>query len=331
MTKFLSFSFAVMLCLASPFTFAAQAKPIKVAKTQAATVNPAAQQTYKDIEKTLGFVPEFLRAYPEVAISGAWEEMKSFQMGNKTALNGKQKELIGLAVSSQVPCHYCTYFHTKASKANGATDAEVKEAIAMAALTRHWSTWLNGQGSELTVFHNEVDQVMKNVKAKMDAGEKMPEFPATANTTEAVLEDIKAMFGFVPTFYRNFPEPALVGAWRNQRDLELNPNTALSGKDKALIGIAVAAQIPCSYCNYFDTQAAMKLEGATAIEVQEAITMAGIVRHWSTVLNGNLIDEKKFRAEVDRIFKKPAPRMMRTGSSTESPSPDATGAAEEEE
>jgi hypothetical protein len=68
-----------------------------------------------------------------------------------------------------------------------------------------------------------------------------------------------------------------------------------------------------------DTQSAMKLEGASDAEIKEAITMAGIVRHWSTVLNGNQINEQKFRSEVDRIFNRPAPRQMRTGSSTAPP------------
>jgi hypothetical protein len=29
--------------------------------------------------------------------------------------------------------------------------------------------------------------------------------------------------------------------------------------------------------------------------------MAAITRHWSTVLNGSLIDEARFRKEVDKI------------------------------
>ena len=33
-----------------------------------------AQATYKDIEQTLGSVPSFFKAFPEVAIAGAWAE-----------------------------------------------------------------------------------------------------------------------------------------------------------------------------------------------------------------------------------------------------------------
>jgi AhpD family alkylhydroperoxidase len=49
----------------------------------------------------------------------------------------------------------------------------------------------------------------------------------------------------------------------------------LSGKEKELIGRAVAAQIPCSDCIYFHTAAA-KLNGATDTEFREALAMAAI-------------------------------------------------------
>jgi AhpD family alkylhydroperoxidase len=53
--------------------------------------------------------------------------------------NTKVKELIGLAVAAQISCTYCIYFHTTAAKLNGATDAEIREAVAMATISRHWS------------------------------------------------------------------------------------------------------------------------------------------------------------------------------------------------
>ena len=53
-------------------------------------------------------------------------------MESKGALEPKTKELIGLAVAAQIPCEYCVYYHTKAAKADGATAAQIKEAIAMA-------------------------------------------------------------------------------------------------------------------------------------------------------------------------------------------------------
>src|SRR5690349_5732261 len=62
-----------------------------------------------DIQVTLGFMPSFLKALPEAALPGAWAQMKALQMNPDTALDGKTKELIGLAVAAQVPCKYCIY------------------------------------------------------------------------------------------------------------------------------------------------------------------------------------------------------------------------------
>ena len=79
------------------------------------------------------------------------------------------KELIGLAVSAQIPCHYCVYFHTAAAKANGATDEEIREAVAMASVVRHWSTLLNGMQVDPAVFRREVDTVLRHAAEKAKA------------------------------------------------------------------------------------------------------------------------------------------------------------------
>jgi AhpD family alkylhydroperoxidase len=121
----------------------------------------SAQATYRDIEQTLGSVPGFFKQFPEAGIAGAWAEFKSVQLNAKTKLDGKTKELIGLAVAAQIPCHYCIYFHTAAAKANGATDEEVRETVAMAAIVRHWSTVLNGMQTDLAAFKHDTDTVLR--------------------------------------------------------------------------------------------------------------------------------------------------------------------------
>ena len=117
--------------------------------------------TYRDIESTLGVVPGFFKMFPEEGIAGAWTEFKTVQLNPHSALSGKEKELIGLAVAAQVPCSYCIYFHTAAAKANGATDAEIREAVAMAAITRHWSTVLNGMQVDQAAFRHDTDTVLQ--------------------------------------------------------------------------------------------------------------------------------------------------------------------------
>ena len=62
----------------------------------------------------------------------------------------------------------------------------------------------------------------------------------------------------VPEFVKIFPKASrTAGAWAEVRDLELSDQTGqLSAKEKALISLAVSAQIPCQYCIWFDTKAA---------------------------------------------------------------------------
>ena len=62
-------------------------------------------------------------SYPEQGLKAAWEEFLAVINPNGV-LDGETKELIGLAVAAQIPCEYCIYYHTKAAKAGGATDAD---------------------------------------------------------------------------------------------------------------------------------------------------------------------------------------------------------------
>jgi AhpD family alkylhydroperoxidase len=252
-----------------------------------------------DIQKTLGFVPQFLGGMPDLALPGAWEEMKTLQLNPHTTLDGKTKEMIGLAVAAQVPCRYCIYAHTEFAKLNGASEAEVGEAVAMAGITRHWSTVLNGIQSDETKFRGEIATIIANVKKA--AAAKAPA-PAPVNVVDgdSALKEIGQTLGYVPEFLQKFPDVARAGAWREFRDVQLNPKSALPGKSKELIGLAVAAQIPCRFCVIAHTEFA-KLNGATDREIGEAIAMASLTRNLSTLLNGLQVDEPKFRKDVNRL------------------------------
>jgi AhpD family alkylhydroperoxidase len=88
--------------------------------------------------------PEWMKqTLPDQALKPHWDEYQAV-MNPTGALDGKTKHLIALGVAAQIPCEYCVYAHTKGAKAAGATDAQIKEAIATAALVRFNSTMLNG-------------------------------------------------------------------------------------------------------------------------------------------------------------------------------------------
>jgi len=94
--------------------------------------------------------------FPEQGVSAAWQEYMA--VGNPNgALDAKTKELIGLGVAAQIPCGYCVYYHTQAARHAGATDAQIKEAVAAAAETRKWSTVLNGNAYDMGEFKKQVD------------------------------------------------------------------------------------------------------------------------------------------------------------------------------
>lgn len=61
-----------------------------------------------------------------------------------------------------MPCDYCVYYHTRAAKAHGASEAEIKEAIASAALVRKWSTMLQGSGYGMEEWRQEVDAMFSD-------------------------------------------------------------------------------------------------------------------------------------------------------------------------
>lgn len=118
---------------------------------------------------------------------------------------------------------------------------------------------------------------------------------------KAALEDASKSFGFVPTFLKEMPRAALPGAWQELKDLEFTEGTALPAKVKALIGLAVVAQIPCQYCIWADAAGA-KQAGATDEEIREAVAIAATERYWSTMLNGLQIDLPQFKAELGPVF-----------------------------
>jgi AhpD family alkylhydroperoxidase len=101
--------------------------------------------------------PDFMKqTFPEKALKAAVEEYNTV-MDPKGALDGKAKQLIALGVAAQIPCQYCVYAHTVWAKKAGATDAEIKEAIAAAALTREWSTVLNGSAYDMESFKKQIN------------------------------------------------------------------------------------------------------------------------------------------------------------------------------
>ena len=138
----------------------------------------------------------------------------------------------------------------------------------------------------------------------------------------AALDEIKTNLGMVPTFLKMYPQEGLPGAWEEMKAVEMNPNSQISGKYKDLIGLAVAAQIPCKYCVYFHRKFAA-LQGATEREMNEAVAVASSVRKWSTYAFGENLNFETFKKDVDQIVSNTKAMAQKN-----TPSPMATPAAD---
>ena len=112
--------------------------------------------------------------------------------------------------------------------------------------------------------------------------------------------EMKAMMGSVPVMFEKMPMGVRVSAWELFKSIN-NPNKAIPSKYGELIGLAVAAQIPCEYCIIAHTTLA-KLFGATDEEVEEAIAEGAETRFLSTILNGNLIDIESFKTDWNKTI-----------------------------
>lgn len=266
---------------------------------------PEVEKAKDDIKKTFGFFPTFMTNFNEQAIPGAWNEAKQLRFSEYTALDMKLKSLIALSVGSQIPCDMINYFEKKAGLASGISTQEQVEAATMTAILRHWSTVINGALIDKEEFREEVDKVMSNVKKTMEEMKgKTPDeefFLVMPRSADEAYKDMEKTLGLVPQFFRAFPKDSIAAAWSEFKGFQLNPHTVLSGKQKELIGLAVAAQIPCEYCTYFH-RAAAKLNGATELEIQEAVSLAAITRHWSAIFNSPVTDQSNFQKDADQMI-----------------------------
>lgn len=255
-----------------------------------------------EIRETFGMVPTFMREFPDVGLAGAWEDFKNIEISNKTTLDGKTKELIGLAVASTIPCRYCVYFHRKTSALNGAKPEEIKLALGVAATESKWGAFFSGNQIDMAKFKSDIDKMVSYTKNKTEPASASETVMMRPMDSKTAFKDMENTIGFVPDFIKAYPDAGIAGAWNEYKDMRMSSTTVLSSKIKNLIGLGVASQLPSSHGIYANAEFA-KRDGATSQEMYEAVAVASIVRHWSAYLNGTRQDEKAFEREVDQIIK----------------------------
>ena len=123
----------------------------------------ASDRTITEVEETFGMVPNWMENITPAAADHSWGLLRDLELG-ETELTAREKELVGLGAAAAIQCPYCTHFHTEAAKLDGATDAELTEAVNIASSTRYFSTILHGSQTDHDEFVAETDEMMAFVK-----------------------------------------------------------------------------------------------------------------------------------------------------------------------
>jgi len=111
--------------------------------------------------------------------------------------------------------------------------------------------------------------------------------------------DIIQTLGLVPDFFASMPDETLEHDWATFKQSQLT-DTALTVREKHLIGLGVAAATHCQYCTYFHRSAAGMM-GASDSQLEEASRFAADTSKYSTYLHGLGMDIDEFKRQTDEI------------------------------
>ena len=123
----------------------------------------------KDMAATIGPDAFELKALPDSVFASSWAQFKAVHVEQAMTIPPKYLALIGVAVAAQIPCQYCIYAETSDARVFGATDQEIKDAIMAAAVTREWSTIMNGNMPDFEAFKAEIDAAAAAKREMMKA------------------------------------------------------------------------------------------------------------------------------------------------------------------
>ena len=128
------------------------------------------EKVYKEIESMFGLVPSMFKSIPDSSLELEWQLFKTVQL-EEGPIPNKYRELIGVALSAISKCRYCAFYHTELAKLNGASDAEIEDAVHYAKSSAGWSAYINGLQIDYETFKNEVSRACEHVRS-MEAGKR---------------------------------------------------------------------------------------------------------------------------------------------------------------
>jgi len=116
------------------------------------------------------------------------------------------------------------------------------------------------------------------------------------NDTE---RDIVETLGQMPDFFASLPDGALERQWAEFKEFQME-DSALTAREKHLIGYAVASAIHCQYCTYFH-RSATQMMGTTDVQLEEAARLASDTAYYSTYIHSQGTDLEEFKRTTDEI------------------------------
>ncbi|MFP5221333.1 MAG: carboxymuconolactone decarboxylase family protein [Acidobacteriota bacterium] len=128
-------------------------------------------EIHKEMVAMLGLVPSMFETIPDSSLELEWNLYKQVQFA-PGAIPNKYRELIGVAISAISKCRYCAFYHTELAKLNGATQAEIEEAVHYAKSSAGWSAYLNGMQVDFEKFKGEIRKACDHVRqGSVDPGD----------------------------------------------------------------------------------------------------------------------------------------------------------------
>lgn len=123
-------------------------------------------QVYAEMTEMFGLVPSFFKLIPDNSLELEWRLFRTVQF-DEGPIPNKYRELIGVGIAAITKCEYCIQFHTGVATLNGATPAEIEDAVHYAKSSAGWSAYLNGMQIDKEQFARELAQVAEHVRGQI--------------------------------------------------------------------------------------------------------------------------------------------------------------------
>ena len=142
---------------------------LRPAVTQTKEIIMTRKEVYEEMKEMFGLVPTFMKSIPDSSLELEWRLMKQEQF-EEGPIPNKYRELIGIGIAAVSKCRYCALFHTEIARLNGATEAEIEDAVHFAKSTAGWSAYVNGMQTDYDQFRQEIKKMAEYVRNRQMVG-----------------------------------------------------------------------------------------------------------------------------------------------------------------